>query len=787
MKSVLRYTLLAAFAAAGIGAAVWIALRPTPFEVALPGLVPRSTLSHQSAWPRKTVTRTASETQANAFRPQAPQEATEQEAAHDHKLEPVQQVSLRAPTPVIAPAAPTESPYQLTMAHQMGRLEEKLRQAEAFAERQQRSLEATLTAFQERQEASARAAVLRRQELPLPLDAATRQENSGAGLEYAPQAEADTNAVAANEPLPPPASQAPEISPDEGDGRLTLNLRNSDLRQVLELLSDQHGLNLVASQTVQGTVTAKLTDVDADTALDAVLKATGFVARREGDVIYVATPQEFLEIDHAHDHIGTRVYRPNYITAAEMEKLLTPLMTASVGVISVSTPAKIGIPANNADAGGDAFGGAEVVLVQDYESVLKRVDQLLLEVDVRPLQVSIEAMIITVTLDDRNEMGVNFALLEDNAVLVSGAPVQELATIPFDGGLKFGFLDSSLAGFIQALETVGDTNVVAAPRVMVLNKQRAEILIGSQLGYVSTTVTENAATQAVEFLEVGTQLRIRPFISSDGMIRLEVHPELSTGEVNVQAGFTLPNKSVTQVTTNIMCHDGATVVIGGLIREDLSSNSTQIPVLGSVPYVGALFRQRNEELSRTETLVVLTPRIVSAHAAAAEGAQGKSDYLRRQDWRYDKMNPLAQRYYGKQYLRKARAAWNAGDASVALRYSNLAIHFDPENLEAMNLRADIAASSPYGDGTVETHLREGLAPWGHPLREYSRHGSPWQPYDGPPEMLYEPPEPGVPGKIGGLDPPYPLPLGPAAPLSPPLPPEEVPGVVVPEVVVEDAS
>ena len=96
-----------------------------------------------------------------------------------------------------------------------------------------------------------------------------------------------------------------------------------------------------------------------------------------------------------------------------------------------------------------------------------------------------------------------------------------------DAGLKFGFLDASLGTFISALEKVGDTNVIAAPRLMCLNKQRAEMQIGQQLGYVSTTVTESSSTQTINFLDVGTLLRIRPYIGNDGLIRLEVHPTLT--------------------------------------------------------------------------------------------------------------------------------------------------------------------------------------------------------------------------------------------------------------------
>jgi type IV pilus assembly protein PilQ len=752
MKSALRLMLLATFAALGIGFAICVALRLEPElsrDADVASIGPAPSIAARTA-KDESLRRAASEEAS------VPGPAWVDEAARPAHPSP----------------APADAPSQVTMAHQMGRLEEKLRRAEEFAERQQKSWETMLTEFQEREQAPARSAVLHRQEeTPEGRFGPLRGEVEG---ELSP-------ADAVVHPLPAPVSGAiPQIVPQEDAGRLTLNLRNSDLRQVLELLGDQHGMNIVASRTVQGTVTAKLTDVDVHAALDAVLKATGFVARREGNIIYVAAPEEFLAFDHARDHVGTRIYRPNYITAIEMQNLLTPLMTPGVGVVSVSSAARVGIPSDSVEAGGDSFSGSDVVLVQDYETVLKRIDQLLLEVDVRPLQVAIEALIITVSLDDRNVMGVNFALLRDNAVLVSGAPAKDLATVAFDGGLKFGFLDSSLGVFIQALENIGDTNVVAAPRVMVLNKQRAEVLIGEKLGYATTTTTETATTQAVEFLEVGTQLRIRPFISSDGMIRLEVHPKLSTGFIDTSGLIPLPNEVTTQVTTNIMCPDGATVVIGGLIREDLTSNSTQIPVLGALPWIGWAFRQRTETLARTETLVLLTPRIVSAPVAAAEGAQGKSEYLRRQDWRFDKMNPLAQRYYGKQYLRKALAAWNAGDPSAALRYANLAIHFDPENREAMNLRAEIVETSGYGDRSVETHLREGLTPWAHPLREYSRHGAPWQIPEQPPLIDASPPDPGVPGKIRELPapPPYQQ-YSPAFPLGlPPTPWEEVPGVEV---------
>src|SRR5262249_32734997 len=156
---------------------------------------------------------------------------------------------------------------------------------------------------------------------------------------------------------------------------------------------------------------------------------------------------------------------------------------------------------------------SDAVLVKDYDSVLAQIDQIYRLMDTRPMQVAIEAMILSVKLNDTLQFGVNFeALKNTNVRIVSGSPITALDSLPGDGGLKIGFLDSGLSLFLSALETVGDTNVIASPRLLALNKMRAEILIGSQLGYVSTTVTQTSTTQAVQFLEVGTQLRIRPFI-----------------------------------------------------------------------------------------------------------------------------------------------------------------------------------------------------------------------------------------------------------------------------------
>jgi type IV pilus assembly protein PilQ len=500
-------------------------------------------------------------------------------------------------------------------------------------------------------------------------------------------------------------SQAPVKSTitGEGDGKLRIHIYDEDIHKVLDLLGEQGNLNILSSKNVEGKVSATLNGVDLDGALDAILKSTGYVAKRDGNYVFVGTPEDFNNLEQALDKVGTRVYQPNYITAAELKTLIMPLLSDKVGAISVSTPSEAGIAPSDTNAGGNKFAGNEVVVVRDYEAALAQIDQMVEEVDIRPLQVSIEAMIISVHLKDTDKFGANFQLLRDkpNVKFGVGSPYDSLASFKFDeGGLKFGFLDTSLGAFFNALETVGDTNVIANPRVMVLNKHRADIQIGEQKGYLSSTVTETSTTYAVQFLDLGAQLRLRPFVSSDGLIRMEIHPELSDGDVTTKNGVTLPNKTITQVTSNVMVRDGCTVIIGGLMRDQLVTNTTQVPFFGSLPVIGIAFRNTEETIERYEVLVLITPRIVYEPGTCLEGDKAACEYYRRHGTYADKMSPFGKRSIGRRYFRLAQAAWADGDQKKALRFAEMAVQFDPINRAAIDLRSDIWLGKKEGDHTL---------------------------------------------------------------------------------------
>jgi type IV pilus assembly protein PilQ len=300
---------------------------------------------------------------------------------------------------------------------------------------------------------------------------------------------------------------------------------------------------------------------------------------------------------------------------------------------------------------------------------------------------------------------------------------------------------------------------------------------------VSTTVTETAATQSVEFLEVGTQLRLRPYISSDGLIRLEIHPELSTGTVEVSENFTLPRKNVTQVTTNVMIRDGATLVIGGLLREDLNMDTSQIPLFGSLPVVGPLFRRKTDKTTRDEVIVLITPRIVWEPKFNCEGEYADCEGHQQHAIMADKMSHISRVHYGRRYRRLAKAAWVAGDAVAALRYINMSIHFNRLDRESIQLRSEIIAYSGVGDRTVDSHLHEGLYPWEHPCGANRLENWVLDELHGPHTHLNQQgapvPDPGQPGPRSDVVIPEPiiveeqLPLPPArpAPLPEPIAPE----------------
>jgi type II secretory pathway component GspD/PulD (secretin) len=242
--------------------------------------------------------------------------------------------------------------------------------------------------------------------------------------------------------------------------------------------------------------------------------------------------------------------------------------------------------------------------VRDFHSSLEAIDAVVASIDGQPKQVLIEATILSVTLEEGMQFGVEFTALlgqdfedgnftsTDGTDLIpgsfNGGQLDEgLANASTDmfgnflkGGLNIGYLKDGVAVFVKALQAQTDATVLANPRVVTLNKQRGEVLLGRRDGYRTTTTTQTSTTENIEFLETGTRLIFRPFLMGDDLVRLEIHPEDSNGGLN-QDG--LPFKETAEVTTNVMVHTGQTVVIGGLFRDKRRTIERRCPGSATSP------------------------------------------------------------------------------------------------------------------------------------------------------------------------------------------------------------
>ncbi|MBI3465461.1 MAG: hypothetical protein HY000_20755 [Planctomycetes bacterium] len=477
---------------------------------------------------------------------------------------------------------------------------------------------------------------------------------------------------------------------------------NKDITVVLALLSDASDRKILASEGVKGNITVNLPNTTVNEALEKILKIKGLVTRTEDDYILVYTPEELEKVEQ-RELKSTRIYKPQNISAADLEELLRDQVSQGAK-ISKTRASQVGVQSNSDQAGGDSLAVPDMVVVEDMEPVLKKLDRIVAEVDVPAPQVLIESVLLSVRLDNENQMGVNFALLRGNsglAVSGSGATLNAAAGFPpstlVDGagkvggefadnghGLKWGVIRGDFTSFVKLLETVGHTTILADSKVLTHNKQRAENQVGSQLGYKTTTSTETSTVENVQFLDVGTQLRVRPFVRPNGRIRMEIHAEKSSGKVDSQTQ--LPSKDTSQVTTNMTVPSGTTVVIGGLIEEQQQRTVQQIPLLGSVPLIGGLFRDQTTTTTRSELIVLITPRIMSDDDLAGAARIEQDRFEGRRQGLKDSFPQHTRTALARRYYEKACACYDQGDKVAALKLTEVALHFDPFYDLARNLR-----------------------------------------------------------------------------------------------------
>lgn len=471
------------------------------------------------------------------------------------------------------------------------------------------------------------------------------------------------------------ASGEPGNEPAPGDVKVDdnlivdLHLNNEDLSKVLEMLSIQSQRNIVASGGISNAkVSANLYGVTFYEALDAILHPNGYGYIDRGNMIYVHTLEELKQIEQASRVRVSKLVTLSYLNAIDAAEFVKPLLSEGG---SIKTPGKtkdFSIPGET-PTGADEYALDATLVVYDYEENVAEIEKLLKGLDTKPAQVLVEATIVQTALNENNAFGVDFSLIADmnfadfsgiggplkavdsmisgkGGMLTGGSSIplqvpaddegRGLVSSPGNtagpGTLKLGIVDKDVAVFVKMLDEVSDTTILSNPKILAVNRQPSRVLVGRKVGYLSTTSTDTTTTQTVEFLDTGTQLYFRPFVSlNDNMIRMELKPQVSEAVIRdatdvTGAAVTIPDEITNELVTNVMVKDGQTIVLGGLFRESTQSSRKQVPFLGDIPLIGNAFRGHEDEVQRSEIIFLITPSIVKDELLDKHGKAAK-DYI----------------------------------------------------------------------------------------------------------------------------------------------------------------
>jgi type II secretory pathway component GspD/PulD (secretin) len=486
--------------------------------------------------------------------------------------------------------------------------------------------------------------------------------------------------------------------------------KDVEIKDALRFLAAKYRKNIVPSSKVDGLITiSSLYDVTFEEALEAIL-GHGFEYEQQGNFIKIYTAEEYKDIKEDTGRMVHKVFTLYYITAAEAKKLIAPVLSDS-GEVESTTAAETGVPVSESitadTGGGDSTAAHDTIVVYDYPENIVKVEEIITSVDVRPKQVLIEATILSATLTEDMQFGIDWQTLNETFTQLSNITRHSSDYYKFaatsmvtkTGGMTIGFPYDNVAVFIKAVETVTDVTVLANPKILAVNKQLGQVYIGKKLGYNSqTTQTDTSTTSQVEFLDTGTKLSFRPYIGNDGYIRMDIHPKDSSGTLKAND---IPDEESAELVTNIIVKDGQTIVIGGLFRDKITTTKTQIPVIGDLPIIGAAFRGTTDKSERQEVIVLITPHIVK-EPAQLDGKARAADVSRkrygaRMSLQWTNRTRLAEDNYAS-----AVKYYSQGNKKAALDKLNWALGTRPTYLEALRLKERIIReANPDNTRTIE--------------------------------------------------------------------------------------
>ena len=402
---------------------------------------------------------------------------------------------------------------------------------------------------------------------------------------------------------------------------ISLDFQKADIHNILRILADVSGYNVITSDSVKGRVTMKLTNVPWDQALDVILSNNGLDKIMEGNIIRVATVTEIQKENRAKKD------------KQDAEKILAPLVT-SLFEVNYESAEKM---KSNLDSMKSERGKIEInertntLIIQDTKDKIGEMAALIKKLDKKEEQVLIEARIVEITHTKARELGIQWGGAYSgstganfpNTVGVTGATGVASPNLPQQGGtmvnlptnsaptgaigLTLGHINGTalLDARLLAMETAGEGRVVSMPKITTMNNKEALIESGRQVPY-QTTSSEGTKT---EFKDATLSLKVTPHVTPDRNVRMEI--EANKDEVDfANAGAAGPPIVTKNAKTEVLVANGETTVIGGLYKNVDQVSRKRVPGVGSIPLVGLLFRNKATSRESEELLIFITPKIV---------------------------------------------------------------------------------------------------------------------------------------------------------------------------------
>lgn len=296
---------------------------------------------------------------------------------------------------------------------------------------------------------------------------------------------------------------------------------------------------------------------------------------------------------------------------------LAPILAEMTGVQASESPEQAGLSGQVRVIADDA---RNAIVVWGNDNEQNDIARLIIKLDTTPVQVLLEATIAEVALTDELNFGLRW-FFERGALNGTFTDVASGAVASNFPGLSFLFQGTNGAVALNALASITDVNIISSPSLMVLDNQEATLQIGDEVPIATQQSQGTEGPNApiittISFRDTGILLKVRPRVSATGRIILEIEQEVSSVSNTTTSGIDSPTISQRKITTTVVVNDGATLALGGLIQEGRTNTRSQVPGAGNIPILGNLFRNREDRQTRTELLILITPRVVRDGAEA---------------------------------------------------------------------------------------------------------------------------------------------------------------------------